>query len=85
MKYFGTDGFRGEANVTLNVEHAYKVGRFLGNYFQKEEVVKMKNVLKKYSGVLFLYLVIVGMVLLINARFNYLNSQNQGTNYSLKD
>lgn len=33
----------------------------------------MKNVLKKYSGVLFLYLVIVGMVLLINARFNYLN------------
>ena len=45
----------------------------------------MKNVLKKYSGVLFLYLVIVGMVLLINARFNYLNSQNQGANYSLKD
>lgn len=37
MKYFGTDGFRGEANVTLNVEHAYKVGRFLGNYFQKED------------------------------------------------
>ena len=27
-KYFGTDGFRGEANVTLTVEHAYKVGRF---------------------------------------------------------
>ena len=45
----------------------------------------MKNVLKKYSGVLFLYLVIVGMVLLINARFNYLNSQSHGTNYSLKD
>ena len=45
----------------------------------------MKNVLKKYRGVLFLYLVIVGMVLLVNARFNYLNSQNQGTNYSLKD
>ena len=37
MKYFGTDVFRGEANVTLNVEHAYKVGRFLGNYFQKED------------------------------------------------
>lgn len=36
MKYFGTDGFRGEANVTLTVEHAYKVGRFLGYYFQKE-------------------------------------------------
>ncbi|MGI6500771.1 MAG: phosphoglucosamine mutase [Anaerostipes sp.] len=32
-KYFGTDGFRGEANVTLTVEHAYKVGRYLGWYF----------------------------------------------------
>ena len=32
-KYFGTDGFRGEANVTLTVEHAYKVGRFLGWYY----------------------------------------------------
>lgn len=37
MKYFGTDGFRGEVNVVLTVEHAYKVGRFLGHYFQKEE------------------------------------------------
>lgn len=35
-KYFGTDGFRGEANVDLTVEHAYKVGRFLGYYFGKE-------------------------------------------------
>jgi phosphoglucosamine mutase len=32
-KYFGTDGFRGEANVVLTVEHAFKVGRFLGWYF----------------------------------------------------
>ncbi|MDE6059155.1 MAG: phosphoglucosamine mutase [Clostridia bacterium] len=32
-KYFGTDGFRGEANVTLTASHAYKVGRFLGWYF----------------------------------------------------
>lgn len=32
-KYFGTDGFRGEANVTLTSMHAYKVGRFLGWYF----------------------------------------------------
>ena len=32
-KYFGTDGFRGEANIDLTVEHAYKVGRFLGYYF----------------------------------------------------
>jgi phosphoglucosamine mutase len=35
-KYFGTDGFRGEANVGLTVEHAYKVGRFLGWYFGRE-------------------------------------------------
>lgn len=37
MKYFGTDGFRGEANVTLTADHAYKIGRFLGNYFQNGE------------------------------------------------
>lgn len=35
-KYFGTDGFRGEANVKLTVEHAFKVGRFLGHYFGKD-------------------------------------------------
>ena len=34
-KYFGTDGFRGEANVDLTVEHAYKVGRFLAWYYGK--------------------------------------------------
>lgn len=32
-KYFGTDGFRGEANKTLTAGHAYKVGRFLGWYY----------------------------------------------------
>ncbi len=32
-KYFGTDGFRGEANVTLTAEQAYRVGRFLGWYY----------------------------------------------------
>ena len=35
-KYFGTDGFRGEANVTLTVEHAFKVGRFLGYHYGKD-------------------------------------------------
>ena len=40
-KYFGTDGFRGEANVTLTVEHAYKVGRFLGWYFSKDHTCKV--------------------------------------------
>ena len=32
-KYFGTDGFRGEANKQLTVEHAFKVGRFIGWYY----------------------------------------------------
>ena len=36
-KYFGTDGFRGEANVTLTAEHAYKVGRFIGFYFSEKK------------------------------------------------
>ena len=31
-KYFGTDGFRGEANVKLTVDHAFKVGRNVGWY-----------------------------------------------------
>lgn len=35
-KYFGTDGFRGEANVDLTVEHAFKIGRFLGAYFERD-------------------------------------------------
>ncbi len=40
-KYFGTDGFRGESNKTLTADHAYKVGRFLGWYF---------NTLKQQRG-----------------------------------
>lgn len=36
-KYFGTDGFRGEANKTLTVEHAYKIGRFLGWYYSRNK------------------------------------------------
>ncbi len=40
-RYFGTDGFRGEANVTLNVEHAYKVGRYLGWYFGKNHKARV--------------------------------------------
>ena len=35
-KYFGTDGFRGEANVDLTVEHAFKVGRYLGWYYGQD-------------------------------------------------
>ena len=40
-KYFGTDGFRGEANIDLTADHAYKVGRFLGWYYSE---------LKKQAG-----------------------------------
>ena len=35
-KYFGTDGFRGEANVNLTADHAYKIGRFLGWYYNEK-------------------------------------------------
>ena len=35
-KYFGTDGFRGEANVNLTVEHAFKIGRFIGWYYGQD-------------------------------------------------
>lgn len=45
-KYFGTDGFRGEANVTLTAEHAYKIGRFLGWYYSSP-VKKAKVVIGK--------------------------------------
>lgn len=37
MKYFGTDGFRGEANVNLTVEHAFKIGRYVGYKYTNDE------------------------------------------------
>ena len=40
-KYFGTDGFRGEANVDLTVGHAYKIGRYLGWYYGKNHKAKV--------------------------------------------
>ncbi|MBC5660378.1 phosphoglucosamine mutase [Anaerosacchariphilus sp. NSJ-68] len=40
-KYFGTDGFRGEANVKLTVEHAFKVGRYLGWYYGRDHKAKI--------------------------------------------
>ena len=40
-KYFGTDGFRGEANVVLTVQHAFKVGRYLGWYFGQEHKARI--------------------------------------------
>ncbi len=40
-KYFGTDGFRGEANKDLTVDHAFKIGRYLGWYYGKEHKAKV--------------------------------------------
>ena len=37
-RYFGTDGFRGEANVTLTSMQAYKIGRFIGWYYSLPEI-----------------------------------------------
>lgn len=46
-KYFGTDGFRGEANVTLTVDHAFRVGRFLGWYYNQNQDHKAQIVIGK--------------------------------------
>lgn len=40
-KYFGTDGFRGEANINLTVEHAFKIGRFIGWYYGRDHKCKV--------------------------------------------
>ena len=61
-KYFGTDGFRGEANVNLTVEHAYKVGRFLGWYFGREhkaQIVIGKDT--RRSSYMFEYSLVAGL------------------------
>ena len=61
-KYFGTDGFRGEANVDLTVEHAFEVGRFIGWYFGKEH--KCKVVIGKdtrRSRYMFEYALVAGL------------------------
>lgn len=47
MKYFGTDGFRGEANKGLSVYHAFKIGRFLGDYFKTDNGYNGKIVIGK--------------------------------------
>ena len=40
-KYFGTDGFRGEANKDLTVDHAFRIGRYLGWYYGKDHKAKV--------------------------------------------
>lgn len=63
-RYFGTDGFRGEANKTLTVEHAYKVGRFLGWYYRELNGNRPKIVIGKdtrRSSYMFEYSRVAGM------------------------
>ncbi len=47
MKYFGTDGFRGEAGTTLTVEHAYKIGRYVGWYYGARQGRKARVIVGK--------------------------------------
>ena len=64
-KYFGTDGFRGEANKDLNYEHAVKIGRFLGWYYGAREGKKAKVVIGKdtrRSSYMFEYALCTGLM-----------------------
>ncbi|WP_418471955.1 phosphoglucosamine mutase [Eubacterium sp.] len=63
-RYFGTDGFRGEANKSLTVEHAYKVGRFIGWYYHQITGKKCKVVIGKdtrRSSYMFEYSLVAGL------------------------
>ena len=64
-KYFGTDGFRGEANKNLTADHAYKIGRFLGWYYRHEAGgEKCKVVIGKdtrRSSYMFEYALVAGL------------------------
>ena len=63
-KYFGTDGFRGEANKGLTADHAYKIGRFLGWYYsqngKKAKIVIGKDT--RRSSYMFEYSLVGGIV-----------------------
>lgn len=63
-KYFGTDGFRGEANKGLTADHAYKIGRFLGWYYsqngKKARIVIGKDT--RRSSYMFEYTLVGGIV-----------------------
>ena len=64
-KYFGTDGFRGEANKALNYEHAIKIGRFLGWYYGSRLDKKAKVVIGKdtrRSSYMFEYALCTGLM-----------------------
>lgn len=63
-KYFGTDGFRGEAGVSLTSEHAYKIGRFLGWYYSAGGRHRVRIVIGKdtrRSSYMFEYAIVAGL------------------------
>ena len=64
-KYFGTDGFRGEANKNLTFDHAIKIGRFLGWYYGARQNKKAKVVIGKdtrRSSYMFEYALCTGLM-----------------------
>lgn len=69
-KYFGTDGFRGEANVDVTADHAYQIGRFLGWYYgeqkrQSDDKTSARIVIGKdtrRSSYMFEYALVAGLV-----------------------
>ena len=63
-KYFGTDGFRGEANVDLTSEHAYQIGKFIGWYYGARKGRKARVVIGKdtrRSSYMFEYAIVAGL------------------------
>ena len=63
-KYFGTDGFRGEANVNLTSEHAYRIGKFIGWYYGARKGRKARIVIGKdtrRSSYMFEYAIVAGL------------------------
>ena len=63
-KYFGTDGFRGEAGVTLTAAHAYQIGRFLGRYYAEDGKRRVRAVIGKdtrRSSYMFEYAIVAGL------------------------
>ncbi|MBQ7825738.1 MAG: phosphoglucosamine mutase [Clostridia bacterium] len=63
-KYFGTDGFRGEANVNLTSEHAYRIGKFIGWYYGARQHRKARIVIGKdtrRSSYMFEYSIVAGL------------------------
>ena len=90
-KYFGTDGFRGEANVKLTVDHAFKVGRYVGWYYGRDH--KAKIVIGKdtrRSSYMFEYALVAGLtasgadVYLLHVTTTIIHSMIMVSNFSME-